>query len=303
MSKPAPPPRGRSWNRIGFVLSILAASAAFAQAPAARPTFDVASVKANTSGSGMIMIGPPTGGRFRATNATLKMLVGLAYKMQNFAISGGPNWIDSDHYDIEAKASDGNLTFDEMRPMLQALLEERFQLKVHTEKKDVPVYALLPGKNGAKLPAAKEGGCVKLDPKNPTLPPPPPPGAGRGAGGPVMLGPPPCGGMMMGPFQMQGGNISMTQFVGGLSNLLGRPVIDKTGFTGTFDLHLEYSPEGLAMGRGGMPMPPPPPGAVPDTSNTTVFTAIQEQLGLRLESQKAPDDTLVIDHAEKATEN
>jgi uncharacterized protein (TIGR03435 family) len=270
-----------------------------AQTPA-RPTFDVASVKTNTSGAGMIMIGPPTGGRFRATNATLKILVGLAYKMQNFAISGGPGWIDSEHYDIEAKATDPNLTIDQMRPMLQALLEERFQLKIHTEKKDVPVYALLSGKNGVKLPAAKEGGCVVFDAKNP--PPPPAPGRG-GAGAPVNLGPPPCGGLMIGPFQMQGGNISMTQFVGGLSNLLGRPVLDKTGLTGTFDLHLEYSPEGLAMGRGGMPMPPPPPGAAPDTSSPTIFTAVQEQLGLRLESQKAPDDTLVIDHAEKATEN
>lgn len=270
---------------------------ALAQTPV-RPAFDVASVKANTSGAGMIMIGPPTGGRFRATNATLKILVGIAWKMQNYAISGGPGWIDSDHYDVEAKAAGGNLTFDEMRPMLQALLEERFQLKVHTEKKDVPVYALLPGKNGLKLPAAKEGGCVKFDPEN--GPPPPPPG--RGPGG-LPPGPPPCGGMMIGPFQMQGGSISIAQFIGGLSNLLGRPVIDKTGFTGTFDLHLEYSPEGLAMGRGGMPMPPPPPGAAPDDSKPTIFTAVQEQLGLRLESQKAPGDTLVIDHAEKATEN
>ncbi|HWF06839.1 MAG TPA: TIGR03435 family protein [Bryobacteraceae bacterium] len=110
--------------------------------------------------------------------------------------------------------------------------------------------------------------------------------------------------MMMSPFMMQGGKISMTQLAGALSNMLGRPVIDKTGFTGAFDLHLEYSPEGLAMGRGGMPMPPPPPGANPnDNPSPNIFTAVQEQLGLKLESQKAPGDTLVIDHAEKATEN
>jgi uncharacterized protein (TIGR03435 family) len=231
------------------------------------------------------------------------MLVGLAWKVQNYAISGGPSWIDSDHYDVNAKAADGNITVDEMRPMLQAMLEDRFQLKVHMETKDVPVYALLLGKNGPKLPPAKEGGCQQFDLKNP--PPPPPPGRGApNAASPFNGAPPPCGGMMMSPFMMQGGKVSMTQLAGALSNMLGRPVIDKTGFTGTFDLHLEYSPEGLAMGRGGMPLPPPPPGANPnDNASPNIFTAVQEQLGLKLESQKAPGDTLVIDHAEKATEN
>lgn len=285
-------------NRLSL---IVLPALALAQTPA-RPQFEVASVKANTKGAGLIMMRPPAGGRFKAENVTLKMLAGLAWNMQNYAISGGPSWIDSDHYDIEAKAADSNLTLDQMRPMLQSLLEDRFQLKAHIEKKDVPVYALLPGKNGVKVPAPKEGGCVKFDPNKPPsapVPPPPPPQPGAA----FNPGPPPCGGMMMSPFMMQGGAITMKQFVGGLSNMLGRPVLDKTEFTGTFDLHLEYSPEGLAMGRGGMPMPPPPAGAAPDTTSPNIFTAVQEQLGLRIESQKAPGDTLVIDHAEKATEN
>jgi uncharacterized protein (TIGR03435 family) len=294
-------------NRNPFVISAfllvsgLSCVSGNAQTPAARPEFEVASVKLNATGSGMIMIGPPAGGRFRATNATLKMLAGLAWKVQNYAISGGPAWIDSEHYDINAKAADGNLTIDQMRPMLQAMLEDRFQLKTHMETRDVPVYALVVMKGGPKLPEAKEGGCQEFKPG--ALPPPPPPGAGRGGpGGPMNMGPPPCGGMMMGPMMMQGGKISMTQFIGGLSNILGRPVLDKTGFTGTFDLHLEYSPEGLSFGRGGMPTPPPGAPAL-DTSGPSIFTAIQEQLGLKLESQKAPGEILVIDHAEKATEN
>jgi uncharacterized protein (TIGR03435 family) len=240
------------------------------------------------------MVRPPVGGRFSATNATLKILAGLAYKVQNYAITGGPSWLDSAHFDIDAKAADSNLTIEQMRPMLQSLLQNRFQLKAHTETKDVPVYALLPAKNGPKLPEAKEGGCFQIDMNKP--PPPPSPGQGPGA----MQAP--CGGMMMGPNTMRGGKISMAQFVGGLSNLLGRPVIDKTGFTGTFDVSLDYSPEGLSFGGRGLP--PPPPGAPAfDTSGPSIFTAIQEQLGLRLESTKAPGEVLVIDSAEKPTEN
>ncbi|HEY3825405.1 MAG TPA: TIGR03435 family protein [Bryobacteraceae bacterium] len=278
---------------------LLSGLAVKAQAPAAqlqsaRPEFEVASVKPNTAGNNMIMIRPPTGGRFTATNATLKILAGLAYKVQNYAITGGPNWIDSAHFDITAKAADSNLSIEQMRPMLQSLLQDRFQLKAHLETKDVPVYALLPAKNGPKLPEGKEGGCFQFDPGKP--PPPPAPGQGPGAMQP------PCGGMMMSPNAMHGGKVSMTQFIGALSNMLGRPVIDKTGFTGTFDVNLEYSAEGLALGgRGG---PGPPPGAPAfDTSGPSIFTAVQEQLGLRLESQKAPGEILVIDSAEKPSEN
>jgi uncharacterized protein (TIGR03435 family) len=276
---------------------VLAALAA-AQTPSARPEFEVASVKLNTGGSGMTMLRTPAGGRFTATNASLKMLVGLAYKVQNYAISGGPAWINSDRYDITAKAADSNLTLDQLRPMLQALLEDRFQLKAHLETKDVPVYALLPAKGGLKLPQVKEDGCFAIDSKNPLPPPPPPPPAG---GGPAAFTPgkPPCGGMMMMPNLMQGGKVSIAQFANALSNVLGRPVIDKTGFTGVFDLHLEFTPEGTAFPGG-----PPPPGAPAfDASGPSIFTAVQEQLGLKVESQKAPGEILVIDAAQKATEN
>jgi uncharacterized protein (TIGR03435 family) len=108
--------------------------------------------------------------------------------------------------------------------------------------------------------------------------------------------------MMMGRAQIQAAKIGMRQLAGALSNVLGRPVIDETGFTGSFDLHLEYSPEGLASGRGGMPMPAPNAPA-PDISAPSIFTAVQEQLGLKLESQKGPGEILVIDHAGKASEN
>jgi uncharacterized protein (TIGR03435 family) len=265
-----------------------------AQAPA-RPEFEVASVKPNTSGKNMVMIRPPVGGRFTATNARLKMLIGLAYNVQNFEISGGPAWIDTDGYDIEARAADSNVGIEQLRPLLQALLEDRFQLTIHRETKDVPVYALLPGKNGPKLPEAKEKGCVAFGPNSP---PPPPPAPGQ----PFALPPTPCGGFLTAPNRMEGGKVSMAQFVRVLANALGRPVIDKTGFTGTFDVHLEFTPEGTAF-AGGLP------GAAVglpqgfDTSGPSIFTAVQEQLGLRLESQKGPVEVLVIDHAAKASEN
>jgi uncharacterized protein (TIGR03435 family) len=267
-----------------------------AQSPAARPEFEVASIKPNTSGNGMTMIRPPVGGRFTATNARLKMLIGLAYKLQDYEISGGPAWINTDGYDVTAKATDSNIGIDQLRPMLQTLLEDRFQLKVHRESKEVPVYALLPGKNGPKLPEAKEGGCTAF---NSNSPPPPPPAPGQ-------FPPTPCGGFFMGPNHLEGGKIAMEQFVGALSNLLGRPVIDKTGFKGTFDVKLDFSPEGTRMGgRGGFG---PPPGAPAEAGNAdngppSIFTAIQDQLGLKLESQKGPGELLVIDHAEKASEN
>ncbi len=240
----------------------------------------------------MVMIRPPVGGRFTATNARLKMLVGIAYDVKGFEISGGPGWINSDGFDITAKAADSNISLEQLRPLLQALLEDRFQLMVHRDTKEMPIYALTVAKGGPKLPAAKEGGCV---PFGPNIPPPPPLGAGQ---------PPPilCGGFLRGPNLLQAGKVTMTQLVNVLSDVLGRPVIDKTEFTGTFDVKLEFTPEGTAFGTEGFG----PPGGLPpgiDTSGPSLFTVLQDQLGLKLESQKGPGQVLVIDHAEKPSEN
>lgn len=214
---------------------------AIAQSPSPRPEFEVASVKLNTAGNDIMMIRPPAGGRFTATNAKLKMLIGLAYNVKTFEISGGPAWIDSDGYDITAKAADANVGVEQMRPMLRTLLEDRFKLKVHREKKEVPVYALMVAKGGPKLPGAKEGGCVKFGPDSP---PPPLPAPGQ-------LPPTICGGFLRAPNLLQAGKVDMSQLVNVLSDVLDRPVIDKTGFTGTFDVKLEFSPEGTSFGGGG----------------------------------------------------
>jgi uncharacterized protein (TIGR03435 family) len=258
----------------------------YAQSPA-RPQFEVASVKPNTSSSpGVRIFGAPGNPRFAATNITLRMLITFAYDVKSFQISGGNGVIDAGRWDIEAKAAEAKPTPEQTRLMLQALLADRFQLMVHRETKEVPIYALVPAKGGIKLGKPKEGGCVKFDP---ATPPKPTPGQ-----------PPPmfCGGLMMGPNILRGGGISTKQFVDALSNILGRLVIDKTEYTGTFDATLEFSQEGVYM--AGLPGGPPPPG---DDSRPSIFTVLQEQLGLKLESQKGPAEILVIDHAEKASEN
>jgi len=286
-----------SFRRLAVPLALLLTGFAAtpqtrAQTPTPRPEFEVASVKPNTSGTNMVRImAPPNGGRLTVTNGSLRMLIAYAYKVKNFELSGTQGWMDSERYDVVAKAPDGSHGEEQLQLMTRTLLEDRFKLMVHRETKEMPVYALLPGKNGPKLPEAKEGGCATF---GPNLPPP--------ARGPGQFPPTPCGGFFMGPNRMEGGKISMKQLVDGLSNILGRPVIDKTGFTGTFDVHLEFSPEGTAFG-GGLPGMPGglPPGF--DTSGPSIFTAVQDQLGLKLESQKGPAEILVIDHAERASEN
>jgi uncharacterized protein (TIGR03435 family) len=276
-----------------------------AGAPGDKPQFEVASIKPNTSDSRFVNIPPPIGGRFKATNVTLTMLLGVAYRVRPNQISGGPNWMGSERYDIETRAQ-GNPTRDEFTAMLQSLLEERFQLVSHKETREQPVYALMIAKNGPKLPPPKET-CAAFSPNNPPPPPPPP--------GQPFRPQTPCGGFLMMPGRMEAGKVGMAQLVNTLSNAVGRPVIDKTGYTELFDVHLEWSPvdgggRGGPPGGGGPVGEPGQPGpaggqALPqaDISGPTIFTALQDQLGLRLESQKGPVEILVVDRAEKASEN
>ena len=224
------------------------------------------------------------------------MLITIAYAVKNYQISGGTSLLDSDRYDIEAKPAESKSSQSQSRLRLQALLEERFKLAVHRETKEMLVYALMAGKNPAKLAESSTASCFDLGPGSP------PPTSRQSV---------PCGGMMVGPNTLMGGKITMPEFVADLSSILGRPVIDKTGYTGTFSARLEFTPEGTAAfgpgGFGGPPGPPLDPGNgannVDSSRLPSIFTAIQEQLGLKLESQKGAGEILVIDRAEKASEN
>jgi uncharacterized protein (TIGR03435 family) len=268
---------------------LLSACRAFGQPAAPRPEFEVASIKLNKSGDGRAMIMPARGGRFTATNVPLQLLITLAYNVKDFQLSGAPAWLMSERYDVETKA-EGDPAFDAVRVMLQTLLEDRLQLKFHRETKDLPVYELVVAKAG-KLKQA-EGECGP--PPSGPLPPPAP-------GKPPTLF---CGGMMMFPGRLNGQKVPITQLVDVLSRFTDRIVVDKTNLTGKYDIDLQYTPE-----QGQFQAPPggAPPGmpALPpiDPNGPSLFTALQEQLGLKLESQKGPVEMIVIDHIERPSEN
>ena len=248
----------------GFLSSF---APAFAQVPAARPEFEVASVKRSLAGNRPWLV-PPVGGRFTATNVTLELLIRVGWPQK---ISGGPTWVVTDGYDVSAIAPQPNLNADKFSLMMQNLLKDRFALRVHTETHEARVYVLLPAKNGLKLPDAKPEPCLygwKA------------PDADPQAG---------CGGMNVTPESIVDEKISMQWFARVLGGVLGRPVLDRTGFTGSFKVLLEFAPV--------------TPGRDTDGTKPSIFTALEEKLGLRLESQKGTEEVLVIDHVERPSEN
>jgi uncharacterized protein (TIGR03435 family) len=267
-------------------------------ASAATPKFEVASIKrcetnatSSSSRSGGLRTTP---GRLSVMCLPVKFLIQTAYADSPDAsvpVSGGPAWIDSDPYDIEAKAENNPSREVMSGPMLQALLEERFRLRIHRETKEVPVYDLTVGKSGPKLHTFREGSCVPNDPERP-------PAVIPGQPRPTI-----CGSYSMG---FKGANLtldvhkrSMTEFSRQLH--LDRPVIDKTGITGLFDFHLEFASDVTTAGFFPPGFQAPVPSDSP--SGPSIFTAVQEQLGLKLEPAKGSGQFLVIDGVERPSEN
>jgi uncharacterized protein (TIGR03435 family) len=277
------------------MLLVVAAIGVFGQ-QAARPEFQVASIKPNTAvGARGMGVRALPGGRLTALNAPLMMLIQNAYAVQASQVVGGPSWINSEGYDIEAKP-EGNTDRQHMWLMLQTLLADRFKLALHRETRERPVYALTLTKAGLKQPPPNAGSCVTIDPSAP-----PPPGAPLGF---------PCGkvGVMGSPsglLQMQGGKVPMPELVRVLAMVLGRPVVDRTGVTGEFDVHLEFTPDESTMGLPGAGGPGDPggPPLATDPGRPNIFAALQEQLGLKLASAKGPVEVLVIDHVERPAAN
>jgi uncharacterized protein (TIGR03435 family) len=307
--------------RVGrvFVLGIVAALAAIPVLPqepvSQKPSFEVASVKRNASGYGPSAIATP-GCRFVATNVLLKMLVRFAYNPASGGflpmnqIVGGPSWVDTDRFDVQAKP-EGNpqaIPETEMALMAQSLLEDRF--KLHLEMRDLPVYDLVVGKDGPNIklsqdqtpPQAAEPSvlpCAQMKgPAPPGTPPPPGLFGPRGElprGGSRVLGTPGPGGILM---TVATGASPLSAFVGLIRSYAGRPIIDKTGLKGLYDIQLQFGLE-AANSNGapaGLAAPPPdPPGP-------SIFTAIQD-IGLKLESAKGPVKVLVIDDVQRPSEN
>lgn len=258
--------------------------------PPAAPTisFDVSSVKENRSGSGQESYGfPPNSDRFSATNASLLPIIQLAYGMEPTPMSldrviGAPGWLGSAHFDIEAKVAADDvsklrgLTPEQTMQLLKPLLADRFRLQAHIETRDFPEYALVLAKNGPKLTEAKPGNTYADGLKA---------ADGRPAG---------PGAIRTLSSELTGQAISASRLAQTLRSQVGLIVVDRTGLAGKYDIHLTYAP------RSGLN-----PGAASsdDSNQASLFTALQEQLGLKLESIKAPMDFLIIDSIQRPSEN
>jgi len=281
------------------------------QAPPPAPAFEVASIKPNNSGDGRVMMQNQPG-RFVATNITLRLLIRNAYQVQDFQITGGPNWLGSDHFDIIAKVPDGTpapqgppapgSAPSPLQLMLRSLLAERFKLTLHNETKDSPIYALVLARSDGRLgPELKksEADCNAQF------------AAGRGRGGPMPPpGPPPPGaampcGIRIGPGNMAVGGSPLSQFANSLGMFTGRVVVDRTGLTGNYDFNLTWTPDQMPQRPPGAPADQPVQfnGVAIDPNGPSLFTAVQEQLGLKLDSARGPVELLVIDRADKPVED
>ena len=261
-----------------------------------RPSFDVASVKPNTSaGPNQIRIGMPGNGRFNITNMPLAELIRFAYELQPFQLTGGPDWVNSQRFDVTA-TTDGNPGPGVIRQMLQSLLAERFNLAVRTETRDMPIYEMVlarsDGRLGEKLrPAGPD--CAPLSVPSGMKPPAPPP-AGAAIRGAPPPGAPGCPTIFGNGF-LSARKMPMDLLARNLSRTVRRIVVDKTGLTGFYDADLEFLPD--------TPPAPAPPGAPPfpnpNPDAPSIYTAMQEQLGLKLESARGPVEQLVIERVEE----
>ena len=266
--------------------------------PVGRPKFDVASIKPNKSGEQGTYLRLQPGGLYRAANVPLRALIASAY-LNEFPpkgrlIFGGPGWIDSEHFDIEARA-EGNPGNEQERLMVQSLLEDRFKLVLHHEARQLPIYALVVSKAGKTGPQlilhSGDAKCADPAADKPQQQP-----------GPGEAMPAYCGGFFMnlrpGDLRETGNKITMAMLAPFLGQSVDRTVVDRTELTGVFDFTLEFAPE---LGPGSQPgstagVPDPPVAP-------SLFTALQEQLGLKLEPQTGPVDVVVIDHVEEPSPN
>jgi uncharacterized protein (TIGR03435 family) len=254
------------------------------------PSFDVASVKVNHSGGQTSRTGAALGtGRFDVTNATVYTLILNAYSLQDFQLAGGPSWIRDMRVDIAARTS-ATATREDISSMLQTLLSERFHLVTHRESREMPTYALVlarsDGRPASHL-AESTTDCAAVT-RSASLGPPRASASGQTLCGTTMT-----------PGSLNAGSMSMPRLATSLAGIVGRMVKDETGLTGLYDLQLTFTPErGIGPPPAGAPVAPPP-----DPNAPSVFAALVEQLGLKLESKRAPVDMLVIDRVEVPSED
>jgi uncharacterized protein (TIGR03435 family) len=254
------------WAAIGNAPASRAQPLSAASQPASPLAFEVASVKPSKPGARGGGIRPLPGGQsYVATNVPVRLIIRLMYYLSESQLTGGPAWLNTELYDVEARAEHPS-NVDQLHQMFQTLLTERFKLRFHRETRELPAFVL----------SVDKGSKLKL---NSTPEPFEIPIKGSGRGGVV------------------GQRVPMTYFAWFLSQQVGRPVVDRTGLDQHYDFTLQWTPE-----------PPPSASAearepLPSADGPTIFTALREQLGLKLQSEKAPVEVFVIDSAERPLEN
>lgn len=236
---------------IGLTATILVASPLTSQDPA----FEVASVKPNDGKPSRSLYPMLRNGRFIAENVSLKTLLSVAYGLSGTRING-PEWLDTDKFDLEAKAPQG-VPDNSLMPLLQTLLHERFHVSVHREPKEMATFDLILARGGLKL--------LPFDPAHPPVTP-------RNTGGSLWIG-----------------ASTLPQIADGLAAIVGRPVVDRTGIEGRYSFTVHYAPPARTLND-----------PVDTTSMPDIFTAIPEQMGLKLESRKQQIEVLIVDQATRA---
>jgi uncharacterized protein (TIGR03435 family) len=263
----------------------MASSPAFTQAPAGAGgrTFEVASVKPNRSAETRLSFGGPPG-RYEIRNAPLRTIVRVAHQVQDYQIVDAPGWIASERFDILATTP--AVVPAERAEMLRHLLADRFNLRTHVERRDMPVFEMVLTQPGGRLgPSARVTGvnCAELAAaRNGGAAPPAPPVGAR-------LDRPLCG-LMRRPGLLMAGAMTMGELARELAPQVNRFVLDRTGISGFFDFDVQFTPEQItALPPGAPPLPPVNP------DGPSLLTALQEQLGIRLNATRAPIEVLVID--------
>jgi uncharacterized protein (TIGR03435 family) len=248
------------------------------------PAFEVASIKVNNSGSDNFGFTARPGGVMVATNVTARQIVTYSYSMQNSRVAGGPDWLDTVRYDITAKASEA-ATPDQMLLMFRTLLADRFKLVMHVDARDTAIFSLVPARPDGRLgPQLRASATVDCDAARAAQ--------ARGATIAASDGRPICGGRTRAGF-ITAGAVSMDELARNLSRLVGRAIANRTGLQGRYDFDLKFTPEGeitATADRGPDTMP-------------SLFVALEEQLGLKLEPQRAPVDVVVIDSIQRPAED
>jgi uncharacterized protein (TIGR03435 family) len=275
------------------LLAVIAAAAltaaVFAQADKGVLSFEVASIRRNPAADARGSMGPQPGGRFVMVNGTVQSLITLAYGLPfDDSTVDAPAWVRTERYDLNAKAGNPSPTFDEVRLMLRALLKERFQFVAREEKQERSTYTLRLSRPDGRLGPQLRSAPVDCDAlradiaagKAPPLKPPP-------ATGPAT----PCT-MRSRPTSLSSGGTTMVALARVLTGLVGRVVTDNTGLPGDHAFELQFAP----TGTGFSVVDSAQPSTVP-----SIFTALQELLGLKLESTRAPVDVLVVEHIERPT--